>query len=230
MRRRLSRDAVLAPFKGLAPTVVAVEVCGPAHHWARTLGALGHEVRLIAPQLAKPYAKRGKNAAAAPCEAMTRPVMRFMPMRTAKRQAALVLASERERLVRERTCLASTVRGHRLWPVSRREHSRSGGKTAGFGLVAATGQARLGWLLAAADEGVPALARDLFAGMAGKLAQLEARLAAADARLQAWHREGELPWRLVKVPGIGPVTACWRRRPRTPARSSRAGTSRPGRA
>jgi len=197
LRRKLSRDAMLALFKGLAPTVVAIEACGSAHHWARTLGALGHEVKLVTPQLAKPYVKRGKNDAAdaaALCEAMSRPVMRFVPVKTAKQQAALMLASERERLVRERTRLANTVRGH----------------AAEFGLVVATGQAHLGRLLAAvaADEGVPALARDLFAGMAGEWAQLEARLAAADARLQAWHRESELSQRLVKVPGIGPVTAC----------------------
>jgi len=197
LRKKLSRDGMVSFYQALPPTVVAIEACGSAHHWARTLGAMGHTVRLIAPQLAKPYVKRGKNDAAdaaALCEAMSRPTMRFVPVKSADQQAALMLASERERLVRERTRLANTVRGH----------------AAEFGLVVATGQAHLGRLLAAvaADAGVPVLARELFAGMAEEFVQLEARLAAADAKLQAWHRGSELSQRLAKVPGIGPVTAC----------------------
>jgi hypothetical protein len=137
--------------------------------WARVLGATGHEVRLIAPQLARPCVKRDKNDAAeaeALCEAAGSPTMRFVPHETAGQQAALLLACERGRLVRERTRLASTVRGHRPWPIPRREHPQSGCKAAGFGIVAGTGVAHLGRLLAlaAADRGLPVLARELLAG------------------------------------------------------------------
>lgn len=200
LTRKLKRDAMVAFFGTLAPTVVAIEACGAAHHWARTLGAMGHTVKLIAPQLAKPYVKRGKNDAAdaaALCEAMSRPTMRFVPTKTADQQAALMLASARERLVRARTQLANTIRGH----------------AAEFGLAANTGLAHVAPLLAriAADTSgpacMPALARALFADLACEFAQIDARVAAADARLRAWHRASEASQRLAKVPGIGPVTA-----------------------
>ena len=82
LRKKLSRDGMVSMFKAMPPTVIGIEACGSSHHWARTLSALGHEVRLIAPQLARPYVKRGKNDAAdaeAPCEAMSRPTMRSVP-------------------------------------------------------------------------------------------------------------------------------------------------------
>ena len=157
---------------------------------------MGHEVRLIAPQLAKPYVKRGKNDAAdaaALCEAMSRPTMRFVPVKSADQQAALLLASERERLVRARTQLVNAIRGH----------------AAEFGLVEAKGVRRVEALLGAvaADQGVPAMAREVFAGLAEELAGLELRLAAADQKLQAWHWGSELSRRLAALPGVGPVTA-----------------------
>ena len=140
LRRKLSRNAMVTFFERFAPTVVAIEACGAAHHWARELGRLGHTVKLIAPQLAKPYAKRGKNDAAdaeALCEAMSRPTMRFVPVKTAEQQAALMLAGERERLVRQRTQLANGLplrrRGRSAamransgssWPRDRRKSSR----------------------------------------------------------------------------------------------------------
>ncbi len=196
LRRQLRRDAMVLFFAKHPPVVVAIEACGSAHHWARVLGAMGHEVRLIAPQLAKPYVKRGKNDAAdaeALCEAASRPTMRFVPHKTAGQQAALLLASERGRLVRARTQLVNAIRGH----------------AAEFGLVEAKGVGRAGALLGAvaADAGVPAMAREVFAGLAEELAGLELRLAAADAKLQAWHRGSEVSRRLLAVPGIGPVGA-----------------------
>ena len=96
-------------LRQLAPTVIGIEACGAAHHWARLLRSFGHEVKLIAPQQVKPYVKRGKNDAAdaeALCEAMSRPTMRFVPVKTAEQQAALMLAGVRERLIRNRTQLA----------------------------------------------------------------------------------------------------------------------------
>src|SRR5256885_1518156 len=100
LRRKLSREQMVTFFERLPPTLVAMEACGAAHHWARVLGALGHAVRLIAPQLAKPYVKRGKNDAAdaeALCEAASRPSMRFVAVKSAEQQAALMLAGTRER-------------------------------------------------------------------------------------------------------------------------------------
>jgi transposase len=108
LRRQLTRAHVLPFFEKLAPTLVAMEACGAAHHWARALTRLGREVRLIAPQLAKPYVARGKNDAAdaaALCEATSRPHMRFVPAKSTDEQAALMLAGQRERLVRQRTQL-----------------------------------------------------------------------------------------------------------------------------
>ena len=105
LRRQLTRTRVLPLFEKLAPTLVAMEACGAGHHWARELTRLGHEVRLIAPQLAKPYVARGKNDAAdaaALCQAASRPQMRFVPAKSTDEQAALMLAGQRERLVRQR--------------------------------------------------------------------------------------------------------------------------------
>lgn len=196
LRRKIRRKDVLAFFAGLEPTVVGLEACGGSHYWARELRRLGHEVKLIAPQFVKPYVKRGKNDAAdaeAICEAMSRPTMRFVPVKSAESQAALMLAGVRERLVRSRTRLVNAIRGH----------------ATEFGLVAAKGRAKIEPLLARieGDESVPALARELFAGLARELTQLDARIAEIDARLMAWHRADETSRRLAKVPGIGPVIA-----------------------
>ncbi len=94
LRKKLARREMVKFFEKLAPTIVAIEACGASHHWARFLASLGHDVKLIAPQLAKPYVKRGKNDAAdaeALCEAASRPTMRFVPVKTADQQAALML-------------------------------------------------------------------------------------------------------------------------------------------
>jgi len=196
LRKKLSRNAMVTFFEHLAPTVVAIEACGAAHYWSRELGRLGHTVKLIAPQLAKPYVKRGKNDAAdaeALCEAMSRPTMRFVPVKTAEQQAALMLAGERERLVRQRTRLANTIRGY----------------AGEFGLVIAKGLSHVEKLLdqLQADEAVPLLARELFAEQAADYARLQARIEATDARLLEWHRANPMSQRLTGVPGIGPVIA-----------------------
>jgi transposase len=196
LRRKLKRKEVLTFFASLAPTVIGIEACGGAHYWARELTRLGHEVRLIAPQYVKPYVRRGKNDAAdaaAICEAMSRPTMRFVPVKSAESQAALMLAGLRERLVRNRVRLANTIRGY----------------AAEFGIVAAKGRAKIEPLLLRlqADETVPALARELFAAHAQEYAQLEAQLEAIDAKLMAWHRTNEPSRRLARIPGVGPVIA-----------------------
>jgi transposase len=194
--KRVRRRDLVAFFARLEPTVVAIEACGGSHHWARELSRLGHEVKLIAPQLVKPYVKRGKNDAAdaeALCEALSRPTMRFVPLKSTEQQAALMLTGVREQLVRSRVQLANAIRGY----------------AAEFGVVVAKGAANLDPLLAQlqTDETLPLLARELFAMQAREHAHLVAEIRAIDARLMAWHRANEVSRRLAAIPSIGPVTA-----------------------
>lgn len=194
--KKLTRYQFGELFRRLPPTVVAMEACGGGHHWARELTGMGHTVKLIAPQLAKPYVTRGKNDAAdaaALCEAASRPTMRFVPIKTVDQQAALMLAGERERLVRQRTQLVNTIRGY----------------AAEFGLIAAKGTAQIAPLLQRLQDAatVPDLARELFANQAEEDAHLQTRIDAVEARLREWHRASELAQRLTAIPGIGPVVA-----------------------
>jgi transposase len=196
LRKKLRRKEMAAFFEKLAPTVIAIEACGSSHHCARLLQSFGHTVKLIAPQLVKPYVKRGKNDAAdaeALCEAMSRPTMRFVPVKTAEQQAALMLVGVRDRLIRNRTQLANTIRGY----------------AAEFGLTAAKGMTHLAPLLdrIRADEIVPVLARELFAIQAEEYAQLQSQIDEIEAKLTAWHRADECSRRLVKIPSVGPIGA-----------------------
>jgi transposase len=196
LRRKLRRKEMVAFFEKLSPTVIAIEACGASHHWARLLQSFGHSVKLIAPQLVKPYVKRGKNDAAdaeALCEAMSRPTMRFVPVKTTEQQAALMLVGVRDRLIRNRTQLSNTIRGY----------------AAEFGLTAAKGMAHLVPLLERiqADENLPSLARELFAMQAKEFAQLQGQIEDVDARLTAWHRADECSCRLAKIPSVGPIGA-----------------------
>lgn len=196
VRRKLRRAEMVPFFAELAPTVVGLEACGASHHWARVLAGLGHEVKLIAPQHVKPYVKRNKNDARdaeGGCEAMSRPTMGFVPVKTAEEQAGLMLMGVRERLVRNRTQLTNAIRGH----------------AAEFGLVAATGLDKIEPLLAriAADESLPGLARELFAAQGRELEQLGERIGEVEARLAAWHRASPGSRRLAQIPGVGPIGA-----------------------
>lgn len=196
LRKRLSRRAMLDFFAKLSPTVVVIEACGSAHHLARELGKLGHTVKLIAPQLVKPYVPRNKNDgrdAEGLCEAASRPRMRYVPVKTADQQAALMLLGVRDQLVARRTQLSNTIRGY----------------AAEFGLIAAKGLDKLASFLAAIeqDERVPALARELFAMLARQYEQVQVELKTTEAKLLAWHRADVTSRRLAQIPGIGPVTA-----------------------
>jgi len=196
LRKKMRRKEMVDFFAKCPPTVVAIEACGASHHWARLLRELGHEVKLIAPQLVKPYVKRGKNDAAdaeALCEAMSRPTMRFVPVKSAEQQAALMLVGMRERAVAARTQLANTIRGY----------------AAEFGLTAAKGVSHIPLLLERiiVDESVPALARDLFVSLADEFAQLKERLKEIEPKLLAWYRSNECCRRLATIPGVGPIGA-----------------------
>lgn len=196
LRKRLGRKAMFAFFAKLPATVIVIEACGAAHYLARELGKLGHTVKLVAPQLAKPYVMRNKNDgrdAEGLCEAGGRPRMRFVPVKTAEQQAALMLLGIRDQLVARRTQLSNTIRSH----------------AAEFGLIEAKGLDKIAALLAtiAQDESVPALARELLAMLARQYAQVQIELKAIEAKLAAWHRANAMSRRLAQIPGIGPVTA-----------------------
>jgi transposase len=194
LRKKLRRRQFLEFFAQLEPTKVGLEACGAAHYWARELRKLGHEVVLLPPQYVKPYVQRNKNDsrdAEAICEAMSRPRMRFVPVKTAEQQAALMLAGTRDGLVRRRTQLTNTIRGY----------------AAEFGLTAAKGLDKIEPLLAriAAAEELPELAKELFASYAQEYAQLKEQIRTIEARLMAWHKSNEASRRLAEIPAVGPI-------------------------
>src|SRR5467141_3595949 len=196
LRRKLRRKEMAGFFAKLPPTEIGMEACGAAHYWGRVLRELGHTVKLIAPQHVKPYIKRNKNDgrdAEGICEAMSRPTMQFVPVKTAEQQAALMLAGVREQLIARRTQLSNTIRGY----------------AAEFGVTAAKGLDKIEPLLAqiAQDESVPALARGLFAMQGREYAQLQVELKAIEVKLRAWHRAHADSRRLAQIPGVGPIGA-----------------------
>ena len=196
LRKQLRRSQMLEFFSKLEPTKIGLEACGASHYWARELTGLGHQVLLVPPQYAKKYVKRNKNDAAdaeAICEAMSRPTMRFVPVKTAEQQAALMLVGTREALIRRRTQLSNSIRGY----------------AAEFGLVAAKGLDKIEPLLAriAADTALPSLAKEMFATLDKEYERLKADIGQIDAKQMAWHKGNECSRRLVKVPAIGPITA-----------------------
>jgi len=197
-RRQLRRGQVLGFFEKQVPCLVGMEACATSHHWAREIAALGHEVRLMPPRYVKPYVKRNKNDAAdaaAICEAVTRPTMRFVAVKTAEQQSVLMLHRTRELMVRQRTMLVNAIRAH----------------MAEFGIVARVGLPQVRELLAVIadeeDERIPVLARRCLEGLAAQLASLQEEILAAERRIHAWHRASAVSRRLESIPGIGPITA-----------------------
>ena len=198
LRKRLRRGQLLAFFAGLPRCLVGLEACATAHHWARELQAVGHDVRLMPPQYVKPYVKRNKHDAAdaeAICEAVRRPSMRFVAVKTAEQQAALLMHRGRELLVRQRTMLANALRGH----------------LAEFGLIAAQGLHKVAGLIAVVrdekDDRVPGMARQVLRLIAEQIDELEARIAAIEAQIMVWHQANPVSQRLATIPGIGPIIA-----------------------
>jgi transposase len=198
IRRQLRRGQVLPFFKKLPPCLVGIEACATSHYWAREITALGHEVKLMPPRYVKAYVKRNKNDAAdaeAVCEAVTRPAMRFVAVKSGEQQSVLMLHRTRELLVRQRTMLVNAIRAH----------------MAEFGVVTRAGLPQVKDLLAvivdSEDERIPALARTCLKGLARQLLSLEREVVTCERRLQAWHRANEASRRLETTPGIGPITA-----------------------
>ena len=195
LRRQIRRSEVEKFFARLAATRIGIEACGASHHWARVLRSLGHEVVLIPPQYIKPYAKRGKNDAIdaeAICEAMSRPAMRFVPVKSAEQQAALTMLGVRDLLIKQRTMLINAIRGH----------------AAEFGVTVAKGPKQVTELLQrlATDEGVPALAREMVNVLASQLDGLDIKLKGLEARVMAWHRQDQTSQCLATIPGVGPIS------------------------
>lgn len=197
-RKKLRRSALLQELAKVPPCLVGMEACATAHYWAREISALGHEVRLMPPAYVKAYLRRQKNDAAdaeAICEAVRRPTMRFVAVKSAERQAVLVLHRTRELLVRQRTMLINAIRAH----------------CAEFGLIAAQGVGRVGDLLKRAIQAGPAalpdLAKAAMALMAEQLESLEMQIQALNRRLLAWHKQDETSQRLATIPSVGVISA-----------------------
>lgn len=197
LRRRLRRCDVLRLFGELPPALVGIEACHTGHFWARQIKALGHDVRLMPPQFVKPYVKTQKNDAAdaeAICEAVTRPSMRFVPIKTAEQQSVLLLHRARDLLIRQRSSLVSAIKAH----------------CAEFGIILAGGARDLDRFVQQLNDvcrELPDAARDMLALLGMQVRDVAARASEVEKKLLAWHRTNEVSRRLATIPGIGPITA-----------------------
>ncbi|MGF7151915.1 transposase [Sphingomonas zeicaulis] len=198
VRKALRRSQMVPFFTKLPPCRVGIEACGTSHHWARELTRLGHDVRLMSPAYVKPYVKRGKtdaNDAEAICEAVTRPTMRFVPVKSPDQQAALALHRTRDLLVKQRTQLVNMIRG----------------LLAEFGVEIARGLHHALELAKRLVNGrapdVPALAQRVVTSLAQQIGSLQLQLAALEKELLAWHRSNEVSQRLATIPGVGIISA-----------------------
>ena len=198
LRRKLSRSKLLSFFEKLPRCLVGMETCASANYWARELIALGHEVRLMPPQYVKPYVKRSKNDASdaeAICEAVTRPTMRFVGVKSSEQQSVLVLHRTRLVLNRQRTQIGNAVRAH----------------LAEFGIVAPVGRQGFDRLIAViADENdarVPSCARSCLAMLVEQYRLVLDHLLETDRAIRTHSRASELGRRLQEIPGVGPLVA-----------------------
>lgn len=198
--KRLRRKQLIRFFEKLPSCLIGMEACATAHHWARKLVALGHEVKLMPPKYVKAYVKRGKNDAAdaeAICEAVRRPTMRFVAVKTPEQQSILMVHRTRSLIVRQRTMAANGLRAH----------------FAEFGLVCNPGVRNLVKLARTvfdendSENALPEMAKVALATLVRRLFELEEELKALDKVLHEWHRQSEASRRLAAVPGIGIITA-----------------------
>ncbi|MFI8683865.1 IS110 family transposase [Brevundimonas diminuta] len=198
IRQKLTRARLLKFFEKLGPCLVGIEACGTAHHWARELIGLGHDVRLMPPSYVKPYVKRQKNDMAdaeAICEAVTRPTMRFVPVKSPEQQSVMVLHRTRSILIRQRIQISNAIRSH----------------MAEFGMAAAVGRQGLHSLIEvvhdAADERVPVEARGCLAMLAAQLQLVNEQVLETDRLIRTNARSTEVGRRLMEIPGVGPLLA-----------------------
>jgi transposase len=198
LRRQLRREQVAAFFVNLPPCLIGMEACASAHHWGRMLERFGHTVRLMAPQFVKPYVKTNKNDAAdaeAICEAVSRPSMRFVPIKSVEQQAVLSVHRVRQGFVKARTAQANQIRG----------------LLGEFGLVIPQGirhiAQRVPALLEDASNELPLEFRQLIDRLTCHLKELDQQVRELERQIVAWHRSSELSRKLEKIPGIGPLAA-----------------------
>lgn len=198
IRRKLTRARLLPFFGKLDPCLIGIEACGTSHHWARELTGLGHEVRLMPPSYVKPYVKRQKNDMAdaeAICEAVTRPTMRFVAVKSPEQQGVMVLHRTRLILTRQRTQLSNAIRGH----------------MAEFGLAAAVGRQGLERLIEviadAGDDRAPQEARVCLTMLVGQLRLVNEQILETDRLIRTSARSTEVGRRLMEIPGVGPLLA-----------------------
>jgi transposase len=198
LRRQLRRDQMAAFFANLAPCLIGMEACGSAHYWARTLQSLGHTARLMSPQFVKPYVKSNKNDVAdaeAICEAVARPNMRFVPVKSVEQQAVLSLHRVRQGFVKARTAQANQIRS----------------LLGEFGLIMPAGIShiakRVPSLLEDTSNPLPGSLRQLITRLTEHLKDLDRLVDEFETQIKAWHRSSELSMKLEKIPGIGPLGA-----------------------
>jgi transposase len=196
--KAIKRDQMAVFFANLPPALVGLEACGSAHYWARKLQSMGHTVRLMAPQFVKPYVKGNKHDAAdaeAICEAVTRPTMRFVPIKNVEQQAVLSMHRVRQGFVRARTAQANQIRG----------------LLAEFGLIVPQGVAhivqRVPTLIEDASNELPGGFRLLVNRLIEHFKALQAQIQQLEAQILGWHRSSAASKRLEQIPGIGPITA-----------------------
>ena len=197
LKRKLRREEVVPFFEKQAACTVVLEACGAGHHWARVLIGLGHEAKLIAPEAARPFVKRGRKNdaadAAALCAAASRPEAKFVPVKSLEQQGVLSLHSVRALLVKQQTMLANAMRG----------------LATEFGLIVAKGVHKLDELetQVQAEASIPATAKMAFAELHGHMRVAAARVVELETRIVAHARQDDAARRLATIPGIGPITA-----------------------
>jgi transposase len=198
VERRLKRKQVLVFFAQLPPCLIGMEACGGAHYWARMLQAQGHTIKLMAPQFVKPYVKTNKTDAAdaeAICEAVTRPNMRFVPMKNADQQSVLSLHRARQGFVRARTAQANQIRG----------------LLAEYGITLPQGighvTKQLPGIIEDAENDLPGVFRELLKRLGAHQKELDRQVQELEKQIHDWHRVSDESQKLARIPGIGPLTA-----------------------
>ncbi len=198
VRKQLKRAEMSTYFANMEPCLIGMEACGSAHHWARKLESYGHTVRLMAPQFVKPYVKTNKNDMAdaeAICEAVGRPNMRFVAMKTVEQQAILSVHRARQGFVKARTAQANQIRG----------------LLSEFGIVIPQGirsiTKQVPEILEDGENGLPGTMRNLIERLTDNLKEMDRQAKELEAQIQQWHREHEASRKLAEIPGLGPITA-----------------------
>ena len=198
LKKQLKRDQVGSFFGNLPACLVGMEACGSAHHWARKLQSLGHTVKLMAPQFVKPYVKTNKNDVAdaeAICEAVARPNMRFVPIKTAEQQSVLSLHRARQGFVKARTAQGNQIRG----------------LLSEYGIVMPQGighiAKRLPEILEDGQSELPGQFRALLWRLGENFKEMDRQVRELEREIKTWHRENEASRKLEKIPGIGALTA-----------------------